>query len=78
MVYMNVLFRKKVIILIVGAIVLSGLFFGYKVGRTVRIVGAGESPFWEDVTALFPKIPDKEEDRIDILFIGIHIQISRN
>jgi len=66
---MNVLFRKKIIILIVGVIVMFGLFFGYKVGRTVRIVGAGESPFWDDVAALFPKIPDKEEDRIDILLL---------
>lgn len=43
----------------------------YKAGRTVTVVGSGASYFWDDELAFFPKIPEREENRIDVLVLGI-------
>lgn len=66
---------KKFIILIIAALILLGILFAYKMGRTVMIVGGeaerGLHPIWSTETAFLPHVPEKEESRIDILIVGI-------
>lgn len=71
MVFMKSIFRKKIVIAVVIITAVFALSFAYKTGRTITVIGLGTSSFWEATAALFPKIPDKEEDRIDIIIVGI-------
>lgn len=68
---MTYIFGKKLIIFVIGVTVLFGLFFIYKAGRTITVIGSGASYFWDDDLTFFPKIPDREDNRIDILILGI-------
>ncbi|MFY9457374.1 MAG: LCP family protein [Candidatus Spechtbacterales bacterium] len=69
MVYLN---KYKKIIFIVAAIfiVASGMFF-YKAGRTISVVGGGNDKLWEETISDFLDFPEPEEDRVDVLMIGI-------
>lgn len=68
---MNLISGKKTIAFLIAAIILLGVFFAYKAGRTVTVVGSGASYFWNDELVFFPEIPEREDNRIDILILGI-------
>ncbi len=67
-----VLLKKRtfIIIPIIFFIGLAALFV-YKGGRTVTIIGNNSSGFWKETAAIFDSLPEPEEDRIDILIVGI-------
>ena len=66
-----VLLKKKIIVLPIMFLVLFGALFVYKAGRTITIVGIGGEKLWEETIARFPPLPEPEEDRIDVLLVGI-------
>ena len=66
-----VLLRKKIIVVPMVLLVLFGAFFVYKVGRTITVVGNGGGRLWEETIARFPSLPEPEENRIDVLLVGI-------
>lgn len=63
--------KRKIIILTITLIVILGAFITYKTGRTVIIAGERGGTFWEESEALIPAMPSPEEERIDILLVGI-------
>lgn len=63
--------KKKIIITAIALIAITGSFFAYKTGRTITVIGSSTDEFWEETTALFPFLPEPEENRIDILLVGI-------
>lgn len=65
------LLNKKVIIVTFAVITLLGILFAYKAGRTITVIGSGGENFWKETAALFPPLPQPEENRIDILLVGI-------
>jgi len=63
--------KKKFLIAISIFFIVVILLVAYKVGRTVTIIGSGEDVTTQEIISLFPELPEREEDRIDILLIGI-------
>lgn len=49
-------------------------YFVYRAGRTVTVIGINDGSFWSESAAFFPEIPEKEENRIDILLLGMRGQ----
>jgi len=67
-----VLLKKRTFIIIpIIFFVGIALLFVYKGGRTVTIIGNNSSGFWPETAAIFSSLPEPEEDRIDILIVGI-------
>lgn len=69
MVYVNK--RKTIFFVFLGLILLFGIFFAYRIGRTITIVGGNDGELVNGALPLFPSLPSPEEDRIDVLVIGI-------
>ena len=66
------MFSKKRVIISIGiTILLGGIFFGYKAGRTITVIGDDHEAIWAETISEFSKIPEREEARVDVLFIGI-------
>lgn len=66
------LFLKKKIIAALGVFfMIAFLILAYKAGRTISIIGTGEGMATEEIISLFYELPEREENRIDILLIGI-------
>lgn len=63
--------RKKIFIIPVVFIVLLVFFLAYKTGRTITVIGGNAEQLWKETATLFPDIPEREEERIDILIVGI-------
>lgn len=63
--------RRKIVIIPIGFVLLLIVFFAYKTGRTITVVGGSSEQLWEETAALFPVLPKREEDRIDVLIVGI-------
>lgn len=63
--------KRKIIIAPVGIILLLVMLFAYKTGRTVTIIGGNSEQLWEETALLFPALPEREEDRTDVLIVGI-------
>lgn len=69
MVYLNK--KKKVLLVLVGLGIFFGILFAYRIGRTITVVGGNDGEFANGLLPLFPSLPTQEEDRIDILIVGI-------
>jgi LCP family protein required for cell wall assembly len=69
MVYVNK--KKKVLFVFLGLVLVVGVLFAYRVGRTITIVAGSEGEGTNGVLPLFPSLPIPEEDRINILVLGI-------
>jgi len=67
MVFLN----KKIIIILVVLPLAVALTFAYKAGRTITVIGSGKSEIWHETISGFKEFPKPEEDRIDILLVGI-------
>lgn len=69
MVYINK--KKKILFAFLGLVLFLGIFFAYRIGRTITIVGGNDEEITNEALQLFPSLPIPEEDRTDILIIGI-------
>ena len=63
--------RKKIVIAITVFFILLVGIFAYKTGRTITVIGNSSDSFWEEASSKFPDLPEPEENRIDILIVGI-------
>lgn len=63
--------KKKIFISIILLFVISGGLFAYKAGRTITVIGKGDDSIWTQTISDFTDIPEPEENRIDILIVGI-------
>jgi LCP family protein required for cell wall assembly len=63
--------KKNIIISITVFIVIIVALLAYKMGRTITIVSNSSDSFWEEASGKFPDLPKPEENRIDILMVGI-------
>lgn len=63
--------KKKIVASIVFSLIIIGAFFAYKAGRTIIVIGRAQDSIWEEIVLDFPKIPEPEENRVDILLVGI-------
>ena len=66
------MFSIKKILIAVGVflLVLAGVFV-YKAGRTITVIGQQNDSMWEETVSQFPDIPEAEQNREDILLVGI-------
>lgn len=63
--------KKKILFSFLALTLFLGIFFAYRIGRTITIVGGNDGEFTDGLLPLFPSLPIPEEDRINILVIGI-------
>jgi len=63
--------KKKVLIILFLPLILIVMVFAYKGGRTIIIIGNSQDSFWEKASSKFPDLPKPEENRVDILIVGI-------
>jgi LCP family protein required for cell wall assembly len=69
MVYLT--YRKKFALIAVIFFIAVGFAFAYKAGRTITVIGGDNEDLWEETISDFSQFPEPEEDRIDILIVGI-------
>ena len=63
--------KKKIIIILAVLPLIIATAFVYKTGHTITVIGSGKSEIWHETISNFKEFPEPEEDRIDILLVGI-------
>lgn len=63
--------KRKILIAIIIFLVIVGTFLAYRAGKTITVIGGGEDYIWRNTISAFPPLPGPEEDRVDVLVVGI-------
>lgn len=63
--------KKKVFFGFLALVLFLGIFFAYRIGRTITIIGGGDGEVANGILPIFPSLPILEENRIDVLIVGI-------